>query len=136
MVLPGITKIEYVDCYNLQPHIEQQALTGASVALALDTTEIKFYGIPVCKWEASMLNGSRKISATLQFSTSDIIPEGRRLAFIVTAASGRQILIGTREAKYPVITFEESTGEPTGDPASRTYKITHIAEKTPIDCVL
>lgn len=136
MTLPGITKIEYCECASLQPHIEQQALTGAPVALSLDTTEVKFYGVPTCKWEASMLNGGREITATLQFSTSDALPEGKRLAFIVTAASGRQLLVGTREPRYPVVAYQESTGEPTGDPAARTYKITHVAMKTPVDCVI
>ncbi len=134
--LPGIISICYTDCENLQPHVMQQSITGATIDLAVPAVEINFYDIPKCQWSGTLSSGCRQEKATLEFKTSDIIPEGRRIAFIVTAASGRQFLIGSREPKYPQVEYTESTGSPAGDAAVRTYKITHVALKSVLPCIL
>lgn len=134
--LPGIVSICYADCENLQPHVMQQSITGATIDLAVPTVEINFYDIPKCQWSGTLSSGCRQEKATLEFKTSDTIPEGRRIAFIVTVASGRQFLIGSREPKYPQVEYSESTGSPSGDAAVRTYKITHVALKSVLPCIL
>ena len=134
--LPGIVSICYTDCENLQPHVMQQSITGATIDLAVPTVEINFYDIPKCQWSGTLSSGCRQEKATLEFKTSDTIPEGRRIAFIVTVASGRQFLIGSRESKYPQVKYSESTGSPSGDAAVRTYKITHVALKSVLPCIL
>lgn len=134
--LPGIVSIRYTDCDNLQPHVMQQSISGATIDLAVPSVKIEFYGIPKCQWEGTLSEGCRQEKATLEFATSDIIPEGRHIAFIVTVASGRQFLIGSREPRYPKIQYTETTGSPSGDAAVRTYKITHVALKSVLTCVL
>lgn len=134
--LPGIVSICYTDCENLQAHVMQQSISGAKIDLAVHTVKIHFYGIPKCQWSGTLSSGCRQEKATLEFATSDILPEGRRIAFIVTAASGRQLLIGSREPRYPQIEYTETTGSPSGDAAVRTYKITHVALKSVLPCVL
>jgi hypothetical protein len=134
--LPGIVSIRYIECENIQPHVMQQSMSGAIIDLALPTQKINFYGIPKLEWSGSLSSGCRIEKTTLEFKTTEIIPEGRRLAFIVTGASGRQFLIGSREPKYPQIEYTESAGSPSGDAALRTYKITHVALKSVLPCVL
>jgi len=114
----------------------QLSMSGATVDLAVPTENIPFFGVPECQWSGALSSGCREEKATLEFSTADILPEGRRLAFIVTVASGRQFLIGSRESRYPQIEYSETTGSPSGDAALRTYKITHVALKSVLPCVL
>lgn len=112
------------------------SLCGALIALALPSVTVKFYGQPMLKWEGTTVDGARQEKATLEFSSTDRLPEGERLAFVVTVASGKQYLVGTREPKYPQINYTETTGAPDGDAALRTYKITHVALKSVLPCIL
>lgn len=134
--LPGIVKIQIVRCSDIQPHVMLTSICGAVVALALPAVTIKFYGQPSLKWDGSTVNGSRQEKSTLEFSTTDQLPEGDRLAFVLTVASGKQYLIGSLEPKYPQINYSETAGAPDGEAALRTYKITHIAQKSVLPCVL
>ena len=134
--LPGIVKIQIVRCSDIQPHVMQMSMCGALIALALPAVTIKFYGVPSLKWTGSPLNRGCEEKSTLEFSTTAKLPEGELIAFVITAASGKQCLIGTREPKYPMISYTETTGAPDGDAALRTYKITHIAPKSVLPCVL
>ena len=134
--LPGIVRIMMVRCCDIQPHAMQTALCGAPVTLAVPAEKVDFFGTPLLKWNGNIVNGSREESSTLEFSTSQQLPEGERLAFVVTVASGRQYLIGTREPKYPLVTFSESTGAPDGEAALRRYKVTHVAQQSVLPCIL
>lgn len=134
--LPGIVSIRFTECDNLQPHVMQQSISGAVIDLAVPAEKISFFGIPKCQWSGTLASGCREEKSTLEFNTSDILPEGRRIAFIVTVASGKQFLIGSREPRYPQIEYTETTGSPSGDAAVRTYKITHVALKSVLPCVL
>lgn len=134
--LPGIVKIQMVRCADIQPHVMLTSICGAQIALAVPSSTIKFFGTPSLKWDGNMVNGSREEKSTLEFSTTEILPEGERLAFVMTVASGKQYLIGAREPKYPVINYTETAGAPDGDAALRTYKITHTAQKSVLPCIL
>lgn len=134
--LPGIVSIRYTDCANIQPHAMQQSICGAVVDLALPSVKVSFYGQPKFEIDGSLSSGDRQEKTTIEFATSDILPEGRHLAFILTCASGKQWLVGTREPKYPQVNYSETAGSPSGDAAVRTYKITHIALKSALPCVL
>lgn len=134
--LPGIVKIQVIRCSDIQQHVMYSSICGALVALALPSTEITFFGMPSLKWDGSTVNGARQEKSTLEFSTTEKLPEGEPLAFVVTVASGKQYLVGAREPKYPLINYSETTGAPDGDAALRSYKITHVAQKSVIPCVL
>lgn len=134
--LPGIVSIRYARCADIQPCVMLQSIGGMTVYLGLDATDIGFYGQPKLEWDNSISEQGRIEKATLEFTSSDILPESDRLAFIVTAASGRQFLIGSLEPKYPKIEFSETLGAPDGKAAVRTYKITHTALKSVLPCVL
>lgn len=134
--LPGITKIRMIDSRDLPRGLMWQSICGCVHGLAVSSEAVEFIGRPLLKWEGVMVNGSRQEKATLEFKTHHPLPEGRSVAFVVTAADGIQYLIGTREPKYPVITYTETTGAPEGEGAVRSYKITHVAAKSVLRCVL
>jgi len=112
------------------------SICGCVVAIAAPSETVEFCGRPVLSWEGSKVNGTRQEKTKLEFSTIHHLPDGENLAFVVTAADGRQYLIGSREGRYPKIEYSDTTGE-TGRTASiRTYKISHIAQKSVLPCVL
>ena len=134
--LPGIVKIEVVRCDQLPDNVMLTAITRGVVTLVLQPQEVKFYGQPSQKWEGSLVNKAPQEKSTLEFRTPMRLRDDVRLAFIVTAASGKKYLIGSREGKYPVVTYTETTGAPDGEAALRTYKITHIARKSVLECIV
>lgn len=134
--LPGIVKIEVVRCDQLPDNVMLTAITRGVVTLVLQPQEVKFYGQPSLKWEGSLVNKAPQEKSTLEFRTPMRLRDDVRLAFIVTAASGKKYLIGSREGKYPVVTYTETTGAPDGEAALRTYKITHIARKSVLECIV
>lgn len=134
--LPGIRKIQIVRCNDLAAGLMLHSICGCMAVIAAPSVAVEFVGRPTLKWDGSKVNGTRQEKSTLEFSTVHQLPEGENLAFVVTGAGGRQYLIGTREANYPVINYSGSTGEPGGNAAVRTYKITHIAQKSVLPCVL
>lgn len=133
--LPGITRIRIVRCSDLGPHLMLQSVCGCIVAVAAPFVTVEFTGRPTLTWEGSKVNGARQEKTTLEFSTLMRLPEGENLAFVVTGASGRQYLVGTREGRYPVVSYTQTTGDTTGTAAVRTYKVTHTAMKSALECV-
>lgn len=134
--LPGITRIEILRCDNLPPSLMFNSICGCIVVLYRPSEKVDFIGRPTLKWEGTIVNGIRQEKSTLEFSTLSPLPEGVNLAFVVTGADGEQRLVGTREGRYPVITYSDSTGEAGGSAAVRIYKITHIALKSVLPCIL
>lgn len=134
--IPGIVKIQFIYAEHLRPHLMYSSMAGAIPALAAPASNIPFFGTPTLKWESVMENGVAREKATLEFNSKGYVNTVARGGFVVTLASGKQYLIGTREPKYPQITFSETTGTPGGEAAVRTYKITHVAQKSVLPCVL
>lgn len=134
--LPGIYRIQYVRCADLTPDLMLQSLCGITVAVIASVVSVEFSGKPLFKTEGSKVNGSRQEKSILEFSTLQVLPEGENLAFIVSGANGRQYLIGSREPRFPIINYSDTAGSPSGDAAIRTYKITHLAQKSALPCIL
>lgn len=134
--LPGIKKIQFLHCSDLQAGVMLHSICGCVVAIAAPSETIEFVGKPILSWEGSKVNGTRQEKSQLEFSTIHHIPEGINLAFVVTTADGKQYLIGSREGRFPVIEYTETTGEPGRSASVRTYKISHIAQKSVLPCVL
>lgn len=134
--IPGIVKIEVVRCAELPANVMLTAITRGSVTLVLEPEEVTFYGQPTLKWEGLLVNKAPQEKSTLEFKTPHRLHDNVRIAFIVTTASGKKYLIGSREGKYPVVTYTETTGTPDGEAALRTYKITHLARKSVLECIV
>lgn len=134
--LPGITKIEIISCSKLPADIMMRSITtGIPIAIVAEAKLIAFVGRPELKWEGTIINGSRQEKTTFEFSSVEHLPEHERIAFIVSTAGDRKYIVGTKEPNYPIISYNETTGKTTGEAAVRTYKITHIAQKSVIQCV-
>lgn len=134
--IPGIIKIGYLKSSQLPPDIMLQSIAGLVIGIPTQITWIPFVGECFLSWEGSLLNGGRQEKSTLKFNTCSVIPDDIHLAFVVRCASGKEYVIGAREARYPVVTYSETTGKQSGDAAVRSYTITHIAQKSVLECAL
>ena len=135
--IPGIRAVHIVRCSDLPSYLMELSMAGGDVALSVPSERVDLCGgMPVLKRETSVVNGSPQEKSTLEFATRRPLPVGERLAFVVTCASGRQLLVGTREPNYPVITSSVTTGTPSGEGAFLRYKITHTAPKSVLSCLL
>lgn len=134
--LPGIVKIEVARCAYLPSDLESRALCGVKPLVGAPTETVWHIGMPTLKTEASFLNGGRQEKATLEFKSLNPLPEGENLAFILTLANGKTVIIGTREPNYPVINYSTESGDPSGKPAVISYSVTHLAQKSLIECTL
>ena len=134
--IPGIVKIEGVRCAQLPANVMLTAITRGSVTLVLEPEEVTFYAQPTLKWEGMLVNKAPQEKSTLEFKTPHRLHDDVRIAFIVTTASGKKYRSGSREGKYPVVTYTETTGTPDGEAALRTYKITHLARKSVLECIV
>lgn len=134
--LPGISRIEIVLCDDLPSRVMEHSMCGCIVALAVPSVRIGFSGSPSLTCEGTIVSGQRQEKSTLEFSTLHRLPEGKLLAFVVSCVNGSQYLIGSREGRFPVINYTDTSGEPGRSAAVRTYKITHIALKSMLPCVL
>lgn len=132
--LPGITRIQIIRCSALDAGLMHHSICGCDVVINASAVDVEFSGIPTLKWEGTMVNGTRQEKSTLEFNTIHLLPEGENLAFLVTAASDRRVLIGTKESRFPIIEYSDSTGSVTGSAAVRSYKITHVAQKSVLQC--
>lgn len=134
--IPGIMRLRYVKCALLPPNVMLKSLCGLPIALSIPAVDISFYGVPTLSCDGTKVNGQRQEKSTLEFVSGSTLPENEHIAFVVSCASGITYLIGAREARYPVIEYTDTTGSPGGDSAVRRYKITHLAQKSVLACIL
>lgn len=125
--LPGVRRIYSVLCRDLAPGSMLSAIAGAAPIAMFrdDLTEIPFSGQPTFRREAKHVNGARAYTSTLEFRSSVVLLDYVPMAFVVEQVNGSVWLIGAREPNYPVMEFVEDAGAPAGEPAVRTYTVTH-----------
>ncbi|MDE6022022.1 MAG: hypothetical protein K2G13_00825 [Muribaculaceae bacterium] len=134
---PGVRRIYAIPCSQLFPNLMLSAICGGAYAMfRADLQQLSFSGTPTFTREGTILNGSRAQKSTLQFRSDFIAPEGVRMAFVVELVNGKVWLIGSREPNYPVVEYSDFSGEPSGEPAVRTYKITHTDIRSGIPVLL
>lgn len=134
--IPEIVKVGFLSSALLPPDIMLQSIAGLVIGVPAQITWIPFVGECVLSWDGTLLNGSRQEKATLKFNTNYNIPDDRPLAFVVRCASGHEYIVGAREGRHPIISYSETTGKRTGDRAARAYSITHVAQKSVLECAL
>ena len=133
----GVKKLYYVAAAALPRHLMLTAICKGSYAAFLDLlTEIPFSGKPLFTRDGTLLNGVRAEKSSLEFRSDLELPEGVRIAFVVEQVNGKCWLIGAREPNYPVVEYSDTSGDPAGDPAIRTYKITHTDIRSGIPVIL
>ena len=132
--LPGIAKIGYVLCDNLQPNIVLKHSSGTSVGIFTEIVPIRFFGVPLCETSSEYDNNGRRVVTSLKFVTNDNIPLHKHLAFVIMDASGTSYIIGSRERPYPVIKSSASSGSPSGESNAKSYEVRWTAIASPIKC--
>lgn len=134
---PGVRRIYTVLCSSLSPNLMLTAICGGAYAMfRKNLQEVPFAGKPSFTREGTILNGARAQKSTLEFRTDYMVPEGVRLAFVVELVNGKVWLVGSREPNYPVIEYTDSAGDPAGEPAVRTYRITHTDIRSGVPVIL
>ena len=124
--LPGIRHIAYVDAEALTPHITLQALAKIPVGIFARLSFVSFdKKTALCETETEFDNNSTLETATLTFTSTETLPTDKKLAFALTCVNGEQWLIGSKEAPFPFIKKESSSGLPEGDANTIQYTITY-----------
>ena len=124
--LPGIRHIAYVDAEALTPHITLQALAKIPVGIFARLSFVPFeQRTAICETETELDNNATLETATLTFASSETLPTDKKLAFAITCVNGEQWLIGSKEAPFPFIKKESSSGLPDGDTNTILYTVTY-----------
>lgn len=134
--LPSITKIAFIPCEDLSPHIGMKHSAKIPVGVFATTTPVTFYGTPSCEAVSDYKNKGRLEKTTLKFVTTDEIPTNEPVAFVIATATGKSYLIGLQERPFPVVKISQSTGKPSGDPAANEVAVTFSAKKSLIECAV
>ena len=134
--IPGIRDIRVIPCPLLPKGAMMHSICGCLVTISAPATTVPFIGTPTLAWESTMADGASQEKSTLQFTTARPLTAAGHLAFVITAADGRCFLIGTREGRFPKIEYSATTGDPARTPSLFTYKISHIAQKSVLPCLL
>ena len=124
--LPGIRHIAYVDAEALTPHITLQALAKIPVGIFARLSFVPFeQRSALCETETEFDNNATLETATLTFASTETLPTDKKLAFVVTCVNGEQWLIGSKEAPFPFVKKESSSGLPEGDANTIQYTVTY-----------
>lgn len=133
--LPGIRHIYSVPITYLVPNITYRALASMSVPVYIPpSSRLKFYGDAVCDVTSADDNNTRIEKVTLTFHTAKTVPT-TPVAFVIRTVPGDTYIIGTKEAPYPVVKVETTTGSPDGDAALSKVQVTFSARKALVKCI-
>ena len=124
--LPGIKSIAYVYAEDLTPHITMQTLANVPVGVFARLSFLPFdKKTALCETDTELDNNSILETATLTFSSCEDVPISAHLCFIISLVNGEHFLIGTKEAPFPSIKRESSSGLPDGDSNTTKFTITY-----------
>ena len=123
--LPGISRIAYARAEALTPHITLQAIAKVPVGIFAQLSFLPFNKrTALCETETEFDNNSTLETATLTFYSSEELPTGN-LCFVISLVNGKSYLIGTKEAPYPFVKKEQTTGLPDGDANTTKYTVSY-----------
>ena len=124
--LPGIRHIAYVDAEALTPHITLQELAKIPVGIFARLSFVPFdKKTALCETETEFDNNATLETATLTFVSTEMLPTDKKLAFVISCVNGEQWLIGSKEAPFPFVKKEASSGLPEGDTNTIQYTVTY-----------
>lgn len=124
---PGIQRIAYIMADKLPKNLMQQSIAGLVVAVAQQSKQIKFYGLPMLETDLQEENFGWWEEATLTLQTLEKLPTHKKLAFIIQDVNGNFFLLGTKE-NHPVFNISDSVGDMEDRNVYR-YKITLKCKK-------
>ena len=123
--LPGISRIAYVLAESLSPHLLLQAIAKVPVGVFARLSFLPFdKRTALCETETEFDNNNTLETVTLTFCSAEEFPTGN-LCFVVSLVNGEKYLIGTREAPFPVVKMERTSGLPDGDANTTKYTVSY-----------
>ena len=135
-VVPGVRSLYVVETENVPMGAMLQSICGNLVAVSAPAERIATVGAVTLRWEGTKLNGCRQEKATLEFRTTRPLADREGLSFVAACASGDMYLLGTREGRRPVVTYAADAGTPEGGASAYSYRVTLVAQKAVLPCVL
>ena len=129
--LPGIKAISYVPCRLLSPNILEKYRAGVPIGVFAYSKSIEHYGNASCEAESEYIGGGYFEKTSLDFTTTDEIPQTRELAFVVTDVHDKSYLIGVKEAPFPIVNITTKVDDETN---ISEVKVTFQRQKSLIPC--
>ena len=124
MRIPGIQTIAYIACHNLGSELELDALSGMTPDITpYQFTPVLFVGEPTLELTDSNEHNGTNRHALLTFSTTYPFSQ-RRVAFLVTTASGAIYLIGGATTIPAISTKDTTAGAGTINAETVTVELT------------
>ena len=111
--LPGIKAISFVPCQHLSPNIVEKYRAGIPVGVFSTSTPLEHYGNASCEAESEYIGGGYFEKTSLDFTTTDEIPQSQELAFVVTDVHDKSYLIGVMEAPFPIVNITTKVDDET-----------------------
>ena len=131
--LPGIKAIAFLPCKLLPPNIVEKFLAGVPIGVFSTSTPIEHYGNASCEAESEYIGGGYFEKTSLDFTTTDEIPQSQELAFVVTDVHDKSYLIGVMEAPFPIVNITNKVDDET---KISEVKVTFQRQKSLIPCVV
>ena len=131
--LPGIKAIAFLPCKLLPPNIVEKYRAGVPIGVFAYSKSIEHYGNASCETESEYIGGGYFEKTSLDFTTTDEIPQTRELAFVVTDVHDKSYLIGCKEAPYPVVDITTKVDDETN---ISEVKVSFSRKKSLIPCVV
>lgn len=135
-ILPGVKFLGWLDSRHLQDNVALAGICRMPVPILTDIHPIDFFDEPQCDCKTKKDGGGYEDTASLKFLTSEELPQGIKMAFIVTDVNDRSFLIGSKERPVPIPAPERRLGKPDGDAAGCFYEVSHVAIKSLIPCII
>ena len=131
--LPGIKAISYVPCCLLSPNILEKYHAGVPIGIFAYSKSIEHYGNASCEAESKYIGGGYFEKTSLDFTTTDEIPQSQELAFVVTDVHDKSYLIGVMEAPFPIVNITTKVDDETN---ISEVEVTFQRQKSLIPCVV
>lgn len=132
--IPGVRFIGWVEAEKLIPDIALRGIAMMTVPVLTEIHEISFVDEPQCECVTEIEGTSSSCTAKLTFLTAELLPQGRHLAFVVTAMDGNSYIIGAREVPFTKVKFTINLGEKASQRSCNSYEVTHSAIRTLVKC--
>ena len=129
--LPGIKAISYVPCRLLSPNILEKYRAGVPIGVFAYSKSIEHYGNASWEAESEYIRGGYFEKTSLDFTTTDEIPQSQELAFVVTDVHDKSYLIGVMEAPFPIVNITTKVDDETN---IAEVKVTFTRHKSLIPC--
>ena len=104
---------------------------GVPIGVFAYSKSIEHYGNASCEAESEYIGGGYFEKTSVDFTTTDEIPQSQELAFVVTDVHDKSYLIGVKEAPFPIVNITTKVDDETN---ISEVKVTFQRQKSLIPC--